>query len=160
MAKLKKTTQAAPAAPVRVWTPPPYVPQTPISDDARQALYQDVQRHWEEQTEYYGYDLPRPEGVTLKMQAILGAVDQEKAYEARKRAVDSIQIAILSAWAKGKISGPANRVTIERRIKKTESLARMLEEKGLDDQARSQWDRVETLRIQLQGLPEGGVDIG
>lgn len=124
-------------------------------EDIRRALYQDLERHWEEQADHYGYDSPRPDRMTGKMQAVLGAGDRDAAYKAASKVRNSILTHMLAAWASGRIPGPTSPYSLERRIKKTESLARMLREKGQLEQAQGQERRVLELREQLKGLTAG-----
>lgn len=143
MTKQKKTTAAAPVA---LAQPPPYIPKTPINDEMKKALYSGARDDWEQMADHYGYEDPVPDHVQRKLQAIMGAVDAETATAAVRRARDSMLTHILACWARGRITGPESVTNFERRAKKAESLARMLEEKGLDDQAATQWRRAEDLQ--------------
>ncbi len=160
MARLKKVIKKAaeqkkPDPVPVVQGPPPYQPQTPISHEAKKAMYRQLEEHWDTDAEHYGWDDPeRPENVTRRMQAVLGAPDLETAHEAARKARDTIQIMILGAWAKGKIPGPTTERSVEQRVKRAESLAQMLEKKGQDEAAERQWARAAKLREQLEEIRE------
>jgi hypothetical protein len=155
---VKKTSPPSPsksAKPV-VAAPPPYVPKTPVTKTELKKLYREVEDYWIDQADYYGYgngDLAdRPDNVVTRMQAILGAVDKETAKAAVKRAKDCIQTMILGAWARGKIDGPLTERSLEKRIKRAESLVQMLKDKGQHEAAQRQSERVADLKNQLSDL--------
>lgn len=148
----KKTIKAEPKveAPVIVAAPPaPPPPVDPSIEVWVRQMYKDLEQHWIEQADHYGYDMDRPDHVTLKMQAVLGASDVAEAEHRTRRAKSTMQTSILAAWAKGKIPGPASELNLERQIKKAESLVAMLEAKGQLDAARGQSNRADSLRESL-----------
>lgn len=148
MKKQKKVAKAEkkPAVlPALVAPPPPTVSQTFLKDLTKQ-----VEEQWEEQAAHYGWDGPMSETIANKIQAILRAPTEDAGIELQRRAIDTIQIMILGAWARGKIPGPLSRYSLERRIKQAESLVKMLEAKGQNDAAQTQLERVEQLREQLE----------
>jgi hypothetical protein len=156
VAKLKKViSKAQEKQNPTVKVAPAYVPLTPISHAERKAIYKALEVHWEEQAEHYGWDDPdRPEVVVKRMQAVLGAVDRETAALADQKARMTIQTMILGAWARGKIPGPTTEISVERQVKRAESLAQMLEKKGQLEAAERQWARASQLRLQLEEIRE------
>jgi hypothetical protein len=124
----------------------------PSIEEVKLALYRQAEQYWADETDYYGYDLKRPENVIARMKAIKDAVDVQAAQDAFKRCKQTMEVMILGAWASGKIPGPTNVFTLQKRAKKAENLALMLERKGLYDQANSQRARARELRRQLDEL--------
>jgi hypothetical protein len=119
-------------------------------EEYRKGLCQRLEAYWVEEAEYYGWDMERPEVVTQKFQAVLRAVDRPTAEDLSRRARDTAQVMILGAWARKRIPGPLSVHSLERSIKKAESLAKMLENKGDSDGAESQLRRAADLRGQLE----------
>jgi hypothetical protein len=160
LARLKKTIKPSGPGPEQKKPDPvpapEYKPQTLVSDASLRILYQELEDHWLEQAEHYGYSDDRPENVTARMQAVLGAVDLETAYRAVQKAKATMQIMILGAWARGRIAGPVTERSLEQRVRRAESLAEMLEKKGEIDAALRQLDRADQLRAQLQEIKEEG----
>lgn len=109
-------------------------------------------QHWEAMAEHYGYEKPPPANVQRAMQAILDAPTPEASRQATERAKEIGLVAILSAWAKGKISGPESVLNLEKKAKKADSLAKMLLEKGMVELANSQKARAEQMRARIKEL--------
>ena len=130
-------------------TPPPYEPQTPVTQEFQRSTYEEVMRHWDDECDRYGYSDEIPHHLVAKTQAVLGAVDLEKTKEAAAKAKQSMLVWILGEWSRGKISGPATIHTLEKQRKKAENLARFLESKQLDQQAAAQWDKAEKLAERI-----------
>ena len=148
MSKPKKVTVTK----VEPKLPPPYEPKTPISDMDRHAMWVQCVDIWEQECERYGYEKPMPDHLVKKQDRILEAPDKEMAELALRKFGASAMTHILSAWANGRIDGPVSVHSLEQRIKKTENLAKFLETKGQDAAARTQWDRLESLKTQLEKL--------
>lgn len=115
-------------------------------------MHQSAIQHWEKLAEHYGYDKPMPANVQRALQAILDAPTADAAHAAVARAKEVAFVAILSAWAKGKISGPESILNLEKRAKKAESLAKMLSEKGMLESANNQKARAEEFRARIKEL--------
>lgn len=111
-----------------------------------------VMQHWETLAEHYGYEKPVPANVQRAMQAILDAPTAEECKVAAERAKEISLVAILSAWAKGKISGPESVLNLEKRAKKADSLAKMLMEKGMTEAADGQRARAQEIRQRIKEL--------
>lgn len=121
----------------------------------REELYRQGQAHWDEEAERYGWDDPeQPPNVTKRLQAVLDAPSMPMAREALQKAKQTMQVMILGAWARGRIQGPTTEQSVERRIKRAESLASMLERKGQAEAAQRQWERAAKLREQLDEVRE------
>lgn len=115
-------------------------------------IHENFQQHWAELAEHYGYDKPAPPNVVRAMDHILNADNEAAAMEAFGKAKEIALVAILSAWAKGRIPGPESVLNLEKRAKKADSLARMLEEKGLQDAAQSQKERAKSIRERISEI--------
>lgn len=133
-------------------SPKPYIPLTPISEETKRKLVDDAERYWSKEAAYYGYDQPRPERVTQRIQMIHTAPDYETAISLAEKIRSMIQITILGAWASGTISGPVSVRSLEKKAASAESLAKMLAKKGKPDQAQAQRLRAEEIRQQIQVL--------
>lgn len=112
----------------------------------------EAERYWKREATYYGYDQPRPDRVTQRIQMIQSAPDHETATSLAEKIRSMIQITILGAWASGTISGPVSIRSLEKKAASAESLAKMLAKKGKPDQAQAQRLRAEEIRQQIQAL--------
>lgn len=154
MARKKKQQVVAPPK-VEAALPPPPPVTDPVLLSYREDLYRQGQAYWDEEAEQYGWDDPeQPENVVRRLQGILGARTREEASQALLKARGTIQVMILGAWARGRIPGPTTEQSVERRVKRAESLASMLEKKGQLEAAERQWARASQLRIQLEEIRE------
>lgn len=117
-------------------------------------IHDNFQQHWSELAEHYGYDKPAPPNVVRAMDHILKAEDEATAMQAFVRAKEIALVAILSAWAKGRISGPESVLNLEKRAKKADSLARMLADKGLEEAAQSQRERAKGIRERIKEISQ------
>jgi len=155
MARRKKLPKAAPVSNPVAALPvleTPYVPQTPISDLRKQEMYQESCAYWLSQSVYYGYDGDKPLNVVKRLQAILGAPDEEKAQEALRKARGAIEMSLLAAWGSKRIPGPNLPETWEKKAKQQENLAKMLEKKGQPDQADERLRQAEEFRARAAKL--------
>jgi hypothetical protein len=115
----------------------------PVNVNDNGIYFERAQAYWQELVEHYEYDLDRPFHVETKFQAILGAPDSATALDLVKKAQDAALLSVLAAWAAGRIDGPTNERTLEKRIKRAESLANMLDRKGQLDAADRQRERAD-----------------
>lgn len=134
--------------------PPAYVPLTAITAEAKAELAKQVRAECEALMPKYGLQAWPDEIMMPRMAAILNAVDAETAGKAVKRALDRMQTHLWALWAAGRISGPVNKLNVEVKAKKAESLARYLESIGQDEQAAKQWERAEKIRNSVEGANE------
>lgn len=145
MAKLKKTKVVEAAPPPKPPEPPPYQPKTPVTDEVKRELYREARTYWEEQADHYGWEDPMPDHMLNKAQRIMAAVDLETASQAVAKFKVSTEWAMLGAWSRRAISGPNTPESLARRAKRAESLAKMLDDKGLHEQAEQQRARARDL---------------
>lgn len=125
-----------------------------MNQEMNQEMYARAMQKWVALAEHYGYEKPVPENVDRCMKAILDAPDLSTASKALERAEHVALVAILAAWAKGRIPGPESVLNLERRAKKAESLAKMLEEKGQVESANNQRARALEMRDKIKNLLE------
>lgn len=133
----------------------PYVPQTPVSYEYKQSVFQIAIEQWAELATKYGHDIKMPDNVRDRYAEILTAPDLEKTVEAEQRAQNTAQIMVFGAWAQGRIDGPITERSIEKRAKSAESLAQMLHKKGNTEAAERQLARADELWEQLDKMSRG-----
>ena len=95
----------------------------------------------------YGMDAI-PENVQRRLDAIVTAPTEEEALRQAQKAPDSMEIACLAAWSRGKIAGPDSPEALERRAKQAESLVAMFNKRGDQENADKQLARAAALRRQ------------
>ena len=117
-------------------------------------IHENFQQHWADLAEHYGYDKPAPPNVVRAMDQILNADNEATAMNAFAKAKEIALVAILSAWAKGRIPGPESVLNLEKRAKKADSLARMLADKGLEEAAQSQRERAKSIRERIREITQ------
>lgn len=94
------------------------------------------------------------ERYQAKLRALNEVKDKALFAKEGKSLMDGFHIHILALWAKKKIPGPPTRANFEKRIKKAESLVRMLAKKGKD--STNAQKRVEDLRAEYRAAEENG----
>lgn len=87
-----------------------------------------------------------PDRILKKIDLIKSAQTLDEAVFLSKKSMDSAHTHILASWAKGEIPGIITSHTIDKRIKRAESLIKMLDDKGLDDQANQQRNKMNQLK--------------
>jgi hypothetical protein len=149
--KGSKNKPKAISVPVTVIEPviPVYIPITAISLDEKKKIASNIKAEGIKTCNYYGLNEWPEEAMSKRINNILDAPDLETAIEASRRAVDRLQIHLLSLWGKGLIFGPTTPEALENRAKKAESLAKYLESIGNVDAAEKQRDRAERIREEI-----------
>lgn len=133
--------------------PAPVIPkELRITRAQKRVKYEEARAYWDEKTEHYGYEDPPPENVVARMNSILVAPDRIAAETLLRKTLACMEIMILGAWARGKIEGPSNPISLARRLKRIESLVKMLKAKGLHDQAKTQERRYAETAARLKAL--------
>ncbi len=127
-----------------------YVPLTPITAKAKQAMITKAKAQCEESMALYGMKKFPDEIMQPYFYRILNAPDKELALKAQERAVDRFQIHLWSQWAEGKIVGRVTEQNVERRAKQAESLAKYLESLGQYAAAETQIKRAEEIRNKVK----------
>ena len=140
------------SVPVPEAIPKPYVPRTPVSESEKNSLYQDVCLYWKTQAKYYGWTGDHPENIERRLQSILGAVDLETAEEAHRKTRGAMQFTFLAAWANSRIPGPDLPENWEKKAKRAESLAKMLDAKDDVEGAKRQYRKMEEYQERADKL--------
>lgn len=76
---------------------------------------------------------------------------------AAKAIINGFQMHLLALWSQKKIEGPPTRANYEKKIKQTESLIKMLEKKGKEENLEKARKRLVDLKAEYQKAEESGL---
>lgn len=94
-----------------------------------------------------------PENVQQRLEKLVAATTREEVIYHAHRARRALETHLLVAWGRGKIPGPRTPKNLMRKAEKLESLARMHEKQGREEQARAAKSQAVKLR---QEAAQGG----
>lgn len=95
-----------------------------------------------------------PENVEMRLKVAQAEKDLARSTQLARKAINSMEIACLAAWARGEVDGPDSPRALEAKARSADGLVRMLEKKGEHEAAEKQRNRAKELRERALAMAE------